>query len=175
MNKDDCFQLGYIAKLHGFKGEVSLFLDVSDPQDYYKIKTVFIELNNLLIPFSVESIKIKNKGFIAVKFVEISNEEEAKKLLKKTVFLPDTYLPKLYGTHFYDHEIIGFSVEDIKHGYIGKVVQVLDLPANPLIEVKKDNTEILLPLQDGLVQQIDRNNKCLYVKSPPGLVDLYLG
>jgi len=175
MNKDDCFQLGYIAKLHGFKGEVSLFLDVSDPQDYYKIASVFIELNGILTPFPIESIKIKNKGFIAVKFLGINNEDEARKILKKTVFLPDILLPKLSGVHFYDHEIIGFSVEDSQHGWIGEVVQVLDYPANPLIQINKHDKEILLPLQKGLVQQIDRNDKKLYVTSPPGLIELYIG
>ncbi len=44
MNKADCFHLGYVAKLHGFKGEVSLFLDVTNPSDYQQLDSVFIEM-----------------------------------------------------------------------------------------------------------------------------------
>jgi len=173
MNKTDCFQVGYIAKLHGFKGEVSLFLDVSTPEDYYQIKEVFIELNGLLTPFSIASIKVKNKGYVAVRFVGVDSEADAQRLLRKTVYLPDSFLPKLSGVHFYDHEIVGFDVEDVNRGHIGKVVQVLDLPANPLIEIKKDSVELLLPIQNGVVQYVDRNKKKLSVDAPPGLIELY--
>ena len=44
MNKIDCYQLGYIAKLHGFKGEVSFFLDVTDPSEYTSLNKVFIDI-----------------------------------------------------------------------------------------------------------------------------------
>ena len=45
MNVKDCFNLGYIAKLHGYKGEVSLFLDVTDPLDYKDLKLIYFEIN----------------------------------------------------------------------------------------------------------------------------------
>jgi 16S rRNA processing protein RimM len=62
MNKADCFHLGYVAKLHGFKGEVSLFLDVTNPEDYETLDALFIEINGQLSPFFVASFKLKNKG-----------------------------------------------------------------------------------------------------------------
>ena len=34
MNIDDCYQLGYIIKPHGLKGELQLLLDVDSPEDY---------------------------------------------------------------------------------------------------------------------------------------------
>ena len=67
MEKADCFHLGYVAKLHGFKGEVSLFLDVTNPEDYETLDAVFIEINGQLTPFFVTAFKLKNKGFAAVK------------------------------------------------------------------------------------------------------------
>jgi 16S rRNA processing protein RimM len=67
MEKTDCFQLGYIAKLHGFKGEVSLFLDVTEPEKYATLDAFYVDINNQLIPFFVENIKLKNKGFAAGK------------------------------------------------------------------------------------------------------------
>ena len=57
MNKADCFNLGYVAKLHGFKGEVSLFFDVTNPSDYFTLDAVYIDINDNLTPFFVESIK----------------------------------------------------------------------------------------------------------------------
>jgi 16S rRNA processing protein RimM len=175
MNKADCFHLGYIAKLHGFKGEVSLFLDVTNPEDYATLDAMFIEINGHLTPFFVESLKLKNKGFAAIKLEGVNTENDARLLLRKNVYLPASILPELEGTNFYDHEIVDFSVEDINHGDIGKVVQIIDLSANPLIQIEKDGVELLIPLQDNVILEVDRKNKILKVSAPPGLVELYLG
>lgn len=175
MNKAECFHLGYVAKLHGFKGEVSLFLDVTNPEDYSTLDAMFIEINGQLTPFFVESLKLKNKGFAAVKLEGIDTENDARLLLRKNVYLPASILPELDGTNFYDHEIVGFQVEDSEYGDIGKVLQIIDLSANPLIQIEKDGIEVLLPLQDGVIREVDRKKRLLKVSAPPGLVELYLG
>jgi 16S rRNA processing protein RimM len=175
MNKADCFHLGYIAKLHGFKGGVSLFLDVTNPNDYSSLDAVFIDLGDNLTPFFIESIKLKNKGFSSVKFEGVNSEVSARKLLRKNVYLSVEMLPELDGINFYDHEVMGYNVIDEIHGDIGVLSLVIDLKANPLLQIIKDEKEILVPLIDGLVRKVDRDNKELHIKSPDGLVDLYLG
>jgi len=175
MNKADCFHLGYIAKLHGFKGEVSLFLDVTNPEDYALLETVFIDLGDNLTPFFIESIKLKNKGFSAVKLEGVNDEVSARKLLRKNVYLSIEILPELDGLNFYDHEVMGYKVIDEVHGDIGELALVIDLKVNPLLQIMKGEKEILVPLIEGVVKRVDRNNKELYIKAPDGLVELYLG
>ena len=175
MNKADCFHLGYVAKLHGFKGEVSLFFDVTNPQDYAGLDAVFVDVNNQLTPFFIESIKLKNKGFAAVRFEGVNDEQTARKILRKDIYLPDQILPELEGVHFYDHEVVGFKVIDSKHGDIGLLEQVIDFKVNPLLQVMKDDKEILIPFREGVVTKVDRDKKELHVISPDGLVELYLG
>ncbi|HRP53854.1 MAG TPA: ribosome maturation factor RimM [Fluviicola sp.] len=175
MNKAECFELGYVAKLHGFKGEVSLFLDVTNPNDYAGLDAVFIEINQQLTPFFIESFKLKNKGFAAVKFEGIDTENDARVLLRKRCFLPLTILPDLDDTHFYDHEIEGFTVIDQQKGNIGILTQVVDLSVNPLLQVDANGTEILIPFVEGLIVKVDRPKKELHIAAPAGLIDLYLG
>ncbi len=163
MQQSDCFQLGYIAKLHGYKGEVSLFLDVTNPEDYDSLDAFFIEINGQLTPFFVQSFQLKNKGFAAVK------------LLRKSCYLPLSLLPELDDKHFYDHEILGFTVIDSLKGDIGQVEQVIDLSVNPLLQIMKGDKEVLIPFVDGLVEKVDRPNKTLYINAPEGLIDMYLG
>lgn len=175
MNKADCFHLGYVAKLHGFKGEVSLFLDVSNPADYAGLDALFIDINNQLTPFFVESFKLKNKGFAAVKFEGVDTEQDARLLLRKSLFLPAEILPELSGVNFYDHEVIGFKVVDNQFGEVGELVDIIDLSVNPLLQIQRDKKEVLVPLIDGLVTQVDRDSKVLYISAPAGLIELYLG
>lgn len=175
MNKADCFHLGYIAKLHGFKGEVSLFLDVTNPEDYKTLDALFIEINGQLTPFFVEKLKIKSKGFAALKLENVDSENDARLLLRKNVYLPASTLPELDGTNFYDHEIIGFTVKDTQHDEIGTVVQVIDLSSNPLLQIDNKGIELLIPIQNDVIQEINRKNKTLKITAPPGLIELYLG
>lgn len=174
MNKADCFHLGYVAKLHGFKGEVSLFLDVTNPEDYRTLDAVFIDLNDHLTPFFVESLKIKNKGFAAVKFEGVNDESMARKLLRKNIYLPDQILPELEGTEFYDHEIKGYKVFDSNYGEVGVLEQVVDFKVNPLFQIMNGEKEVLVPLIDGVVQKVDREKKELHITAPAGLIELYL-
>jgi len=175
MNKADCFHLGYVAKLHGFKGEVSLFLDVTNPADYQTLDAVFIEINGQLSPFFVESFKLKNKGFAAIKFEGVNSENDARLLLRKNLFLPAQILPKLSGTNFYDHEVVGFTVLDVNYGEVGKLESIVDLQVNPLIQIMKDEKEVLIPLIEGVVVELDRKKKIMTINAPAGLIELYLG
>lgn len=175
MNKADCFHLGYVAKLHGFKGEVSLFLDVTNPEDYQTLDAVFVEINGQLSPFFVESFKLKNKGFAAVKFEGVNTENDARLLLRKNLFLPAQILPKLSGTHFYDHEVAGFTVVDVNYGEVGKLESIVDLQVNPLIQIMKEEKEVLIPLIEGVIVELDRKKKIMTINAPAGLIELYLG
>mgnify|MGYP006157409139 CR=1 FL=1 len=48
MKVEDCFELGIISKLHSFKGEVILYIDSDEPEHYYDIDSVFLEINKQL-------------------------------------------------------------------------------------------------------------------------------
>ena len=174
MDLKDSIYIGQIAKLHGYKGGVSLFLDVTHPEEYMDMESFFIEIDGILTPFFVESFKLKNKGFAAVKFQGIDSEQEARSLLKKKVFIPETELRELDESNFYDHEVIGYEVEDVVKGEIGKVTAIADLKQNPLLVIEFKDKEILLPICEGLIVKVDRKLKRLKVKAPDGLIDLYL-
>ena len=58
MDKKDCFNLGYIAKRVGNHGELGFVLDVDNGSKYQKLESVFIELNNSLVPFFIKKIHI---------------------------------------------------------------------------------------------------------------------
>lgn len=174
MNKADCFHLGYVAKLHGFKGEVSLFLDVTNPEDYETLDAVFIEINGQLSPFFVKSFKLKHKGFAAVKFEGVDTEKDARIILRGNLYLPAQVLPKLSGKHFYDHEVVGFKVIDQNFGEVGIIETVIDLKVNPLLQIMNGSKEVLMPLIDGIVQNVDRKNKTMTIIAPEGLIELYL-
>jgi 16S rRNA processing protein RimM len=175
MRKEDCFYLGKIAKKFSFKGEVLAYLDTDEPELYQNLESVFVDLNKSLVPFFIESSSLHKEKFLRVRFEDIQTEAEADEIMGSELYLPLSMLPQLEGTQFYFHEVIGFDVLDTKHGNIGKISAINDSGAQPLFEIDKDGMELLIPLIDDFIIDLDRKNKTITLETPEGLVALYLG
>lgn len=173
MTKNECFNLGYISRRVGNFGDLAFVLDVDDPTRYQKLESVFVELNNALIPFFIKKIQLR--GNTAVVSIEgIDTIEKAEGLIKSSIYLPLSFLPPLTGKKFYFHEMPGYSVIDKKHGAIGVVEEVLDYPQQAIFQIKFGEHEILIPAKDEFIISIDRKLKQLELDAPEGLIDLYI-
>ena len=171
--KNDYFNFGLVTKTFGKNGEMIFFLDVDDPEDYKDIEMVFIEINQKLVPFFIETFKIRG-NFATVKLEDISSPEKAQFFVKLRLFLPVDVLPELPNEKFYFHEIVGFTVEDENHGNIGIINDILELPEQSLLQIFNNEKEILIPIVDEIVKSVDSDNKIVYINAPEGLIELYL-
>jgi 16S rRNA processing protein RimM len=151
-----------------------LFLDVTNPSDYTKIESLYIEIIDQLTPFFIESFILKNHPFALVKFEGVDNEIDAKIIDHKDLYLPATFLKQLSGTNFYDHEVVGFKCIDGNYGEVGIIQGVIDLSINPLLQIMNGEKEVLVPLIKNLVTKVDRENKELHIVAPVGLIEIYL-
>jgi 16S rRNA processing protein RimM len=174
MNIDQCFNLGYVVKAIGLKGDCSIHLDVDDANRYKKMESVFIEINKQLVPFFIESIVIKQNNFAQVRFKGITTQLQAEQLSGNTLFLPLNLLPPLGDTDFYFHELEGYTIYDLTKGNIGVINEVTDYGSSMVASTLLNEKEILVPLQKLFVKRIDRTEKILYTELPEGLVDMYL-
>ena len=174
MTKEECFYLGRIVSKFSFKGEVLIKLDTDEPESYLEMESVFVEYDKNLVPFFVERSSLQKSNLLRVKFEEVDTEEDAEDLLKCDVYLPLSLLPELEEDQFYFHEIIGYTVEDAEHGVIGQLSGVNDTTSQALFEIEKDGKQILIPMNDQFLEKVDKKNRVIYVKTPEGLIDLYL-
>jgi len=174
MQKEQCFYVGKIAKKFSFKGEVLLYLDTDDLSDYENLESVLVDFNGTLVPFLIERKQWHKGQFLRVKFDEVDTEAQADEIVGREVYLPLEFLPELEEGQFYYHEIVGFQVQDAKHGNIGTVLGVNDSGIQPLLVIHFQEKEILIPLLDEFIQQLDKPNQTLYLKTPPGMMELYL-
>ncbi len=175
MHKKDCFYLGKIAKKFSFKGELLAYLDTDEPELYQNLESVFVEFDEQLIPFFIQSAFLHKNDFLRIKFEDCNSEEDAESLIGSHLYLPLNMLPKLDGNKFYFHEVIGFQVEDVHQGYIGILDHINDSASQALFVIDKEGTEILVPMIDPFIEKLDRENKKLILNTPAGLLDLYLG
>lgn len=174
MNKDQCYELGYVEKPHGIQGDVQIYLDVDDPSEYSKLESVFVEINSRLVPFFIEKIFPKPKGRFVVSFEDVDDKEQAEKVTSCKLWLPLDLLPQLSGNKFYFHEIIGFSVVDIHQGDIGTINSVYNSTNQDILAVDHKGFEVLVPVNDQIIKTVNRSEQFVEVELPEGLIDIYI-
>ena len=150
MTKDECYYLGRVTKPFGFKGEMVLFLDVDSPDDYATLDSVFVEMKNGLVPYFIKSLRINGNKAVAL-FEDLTAEQAAALA-----------------------EVKGFRVVDDQYGDIGVIESIIEYPAQPLFQIMNGTTEILIPVIDQVIKEVDRDNKTIYISAPNGLIDLYM-
>jgi 16S rRNA processing protein RimM len=173
VQKNNCFLLGYTARISGVQGEVVIEMDVDNPARYKKTETIFLEIHGSLVPFFVKQVKI-NGSAMTVKLEGIDKPDEAKGILKCSVYLPLEKLPALDEKSFYHHEIAGFEVIDERYGVVGIAEEILERLMQPVLKIRSGKQEVMIPLTEDAIKKVDRAEKKLYITSPEGLIELYL-
>lgn len=173
MTIDDCYQLGYIIKPHGLKGELQILLDVDSPNEYQNLESVFVLQGQQLVPFFIEYINVRSDRAILA-FDEITSLEQAEQLRGMELYLPLSNLPSPKPDEFFIHEIVGFKALDQQNQTIGLIQNAVESgPQLILVLENQDGVEILLPYIRQLLIRIDRANKELHLQIPEGLVEVY--
>lgn len=169
---DNCFYLGYISKTQGFKGGIIAFLDVDDPYDYLNLDRILVDLNGTLTPFFIETLNLKDKGFVHLKLEGVDSRDDAIVIANQDIYLPLTDLPKLPEDSYYLHDLHGMKVVDAQVGEIGTIEKVLDYSRNPLIQIMRGENEILIPITDDFVVKVDKKEQVVHTNLPEGLVEI---
>lgn len=174
MRKEDCFYLGKIVKKYSFQGDLLVKLDTDEPEMYEEMESVLVEKRNKLVPFFIIDSYLHKSDLLRVQFEDIDTEEDAEALIGCDLYLPLDLLPELTGNHFYYHEIIGFTARDTDFGDIGIITGVNDMTPQALFEIDRKGIEILIPIADDFILEVDRKNKVINLQVPEGLIDIYL-
>lgn len=174
MTKEDFILLGNTYKIHGFKGEINIYNEKLITLDFSRLKYLLIDIDTILVPYFIENIKNPKKEIIRVKFENIANEEDARKLLKRSVYIPLEDLPNESSNQTVDELIIRYEVIDSKLGYLGEISYINSQTTQKLIFIynKKSNTEFCVPWNDKFILDINHNDKNVGVKIPRDIIDL---
>ena len=172
MNVDNCYQLGYILKTHGLKGELIVHLDVDNPEDYKNLESVFIRQSGKMVPFFVSTNRLQgDKARIGLE--DVVDQDHARKLVGAAVFLPLNRLTDLGADAYYFHEIIGYSIL-LEKKELGQLTEIYDQERNPMFAFLHQDMDVLVPFQDQFVLKVDKSTKEIHIILPDGYLDIYL-
>ena len=164
MQKKDCFLVGTVFKLHGYKGDVNIYNEDDIPFDFSALDYFLIELNKELVPYFIKRVRPTKPNVILVKFEDVNSEEAAKKIHKLKVYLPLKFLPKTDENEITEKKLIGYCVIDIILGELGKITYINSQTAQQLIYVSKDGKEFCFPWHEQFIRNIDSEKRIMEVE-----------
>lgn len=165
-------EIGYISKVHGYKGDVLLNLIEGYELDVEEGDFLFLIHHDKPVPYLIERIAQHRLGLI-LHFEDVSNEDLAKRIVGTTVHAETDQV--FLEEDFIDYSVLeGFEIEDQNKGRIGKIVNVIDNGPNIILELDFNGKEIMLPYTEELIVKMDEENKVIHYNAPAGLIDMYL-
>lgn len=173
MKKEACFNLGKFIKLFGYQGELLIELDNHEPHLYEQKESIFVEIKQKLVPFFIDNNKAHSTSSLLVKLEDVDDRDQARPLIGKSVYLPLSDLPELDEDEFHYHQIKGFTAIDANAGKIGSLVTVHEQHPQDFFVIQNTRNEILIPVNEQLIQEIDQSKQEIRFDLPEGFLDAF--
>jgi len=163
MDKNNLLEAGKITNTHGIAGEVKIEVWLDSPEFFKKFSHVYLADGT---DIRIKSSRI-HKGTLISKLDGIDDINAAMCFKGKTVYInkKDARLPK--GSYFID-DLIGAAAVDESGREIGKVTDVMESPASPILIITGE-TEHLVPAISQFIVSADIENRRVVIRMIEGL------
>lgn len=171
MDKNEHFYLGTISRKFSFKGEV--VLQINPDLEYFpeNLKSVFVEIQQKRIPFFIEFTKAHKKNNLRIKFEDVNTEGDADKLVKREVYVLKSEVD--IDDEFTLKDLIGYmAINDKDESEIGEIVSLNTSTPQAFFEIISEQKQILIPVNEDWIIEIDEDDQKVYFDLPDGLLDL---
>lgn len=167
------FQLGYISKTKGLNGELLLKPAGEHLEAYEQTESVFLEIKGKPVPFFVLLFRLQpGKKTAVLRLEDVDTVEKARELAGATVLLPVSEKISTGSLPFSGLE--GFQVDDRSYGPLGQIREIVQYPGHTVAVVPHLDREVMIPLNEALIEKIDKQNGKLFVNLPEGLLEIYM-
>lgn len=170
ITQEEVCRIGKLGKPHGVRGEL-LFAFTDDVFDRGECDYLVCMMEGILVPFYVESCRVRSASTALVKFEGIDTAEQARRMTNVEVYYPLALAGEEVKEDYSWHYFTGFRVEDVRSGCLGEIREVDDSTLNVLLVIDHDGEELLIPAQEEWVVKVDARRRVLYMQLPDGLVE----
>ncbi len=166
--------IGKMLKAHGLDGELKADIQNEYLEDFLKASVIFIEQQGQPVPYFVEEVR---GGQLLVKLEGVVSRTQAQALAKKKVSLREDDIltedeREMEVEQLEYEECKGFMIVDVSEGELGLIQDILDYPQQEMAVIEKGGKEILIPLIDAFVKEVNKEGKKIIIELPEGLLNL---
>lgn len=159
-------EVGKVTNVHGLNGEVKVQPWADSPDFLCQFKTLY--LDEAHFPMNVQRARV-HKNMVIIKFEGPTDVPSALSLRNAVLYIDrsDVSLPE--GA-FFLADIYGLEVRDAATGEVlGKIADVLTLPANNVYVVKGGARELMIPAVPQFIAETNVEEGFLRVNMMEGL------
>ena len=163
--------LGEIVNTHGIKGEVRVQSITDKAEERYQPgnKLLINHGSNNVEEVTVQSHR-KHKSFDLLTFEEFDSINEVEAFKSKMLQVARENLPELEEGLFYESDLLNLEVVTEDGEKIGKLKEVLFLPANDVWVVSRSGKKnLLLPVIESVIVKVDLDASEIIVNILEGL------
>lgn len=173
MTREDCILLGSIAKTHGVRGELIIRTASNSFDLEQDWESIFLQIEGILVPFFISGLRPFKSDEWVVKFDWYEDKTEADKLVGYPVWVQRELMAEAEvgeEEEVFLDELVGYAFIDIASGKKGIISEYLDIPDNPLFEVKIGNEKKLVPAREELIVDVNSTKREIDFELPEGLI-----
>jgi 16S rRNA processing protein RimM len=164
--------IGILTRTHGAQGTIMLRLQSMEADELPEMEWVFVEIDGLPVPFLVNEVRSLQTDKVILSLDTVFTEPRARELVGCRVFVPAKGRHGKSEKNTGLSEIKGYTVIDQQYGEIGKIIEIVAITGNPLLRIRSDQKEILIPAHRDIILKISKKNKTVLIKAPDGLTEL---
>ena len=162
-------KVGKTIKSFGKEGFLRLVVDEGFNNDLKNSYYLLIEQEGYVIPYFIEEIDV-DAGL--VKFDEIDGPEQTKNISDSDIYLlqrhvQDPLSPKTENTF-----IRGFELIDQYGNHVGEITDMIEMPMQQILVVRRSDQEFLIPFHEELLLEIDPEDEVIHLEIADGLLDV---
>jgi 16S rRNA processing protein RimM len=165
-------RIGQLVNTHGVRGEVKIVPNTDYPeQRFAKGKQVFLKHASFSkhLPLTITQVR-PHKTALLVRFDEWDNINQAEAWKGATVLVSQADTVEDGEDGYYFHQIIGCQVVTTDGQIVGRVKEILTLPANDVwVVARASKPDLLIPYIEAVVKKVDIDGRVITMEWMEGL------
>ena len=163
--------VGRIGRPHGVRGEVTVEVRTDDPDRRFTAGAVLATEPAERGPLTVESVKW-HSGTLLLRIAGVEDRQAAEAIRNTMLVVEVADLPELDDDSFYDHQLVGLTVQLVDGTVVGTVSGVRHDAAELLVVRRPGTHDLLVPFVTAIVPTVDLAAGHVVLTPPEGLLEL---
>lgn len=165
----DYVEVAQIIKLKGFDGSCTVHVDEDYDQDFLKARAYFMMYKGNMLPFFKSKRKTIQDGYV-MKFDSITEKEFYREVMPRSIYLHKDEVAEIYVEQEIDESqrMQCFNGDEP----LGTLLRMEEYPQQTMAIIEYKGKEILIPMVEDLIEEIDHEKQVIKFKLPEGFLDL---
>jgi 16S rRNA processing protein RimM len=164
--------IGSVFRPHGVHGIMKAKIDPIFMEDLLDIEAIFIKTEKEELPYFIKSVEAISDDIALIKLEEITGKEQVMALAKCPILAREEDLSSDLEEESWD-DIRGYLMIDDQVGIIGPIADLIEMPQQILAQLQYQGKEILVPMHDDLIIEVDDSERKIIVHMPEGFYEIF--